>query len=440
MKKKILVISFDAMVGEDVEYLRAKPKSNFNRVMENCAQVGIMRTIYPSITYPAHFAIASGCNPGKSGFYENFYVPFNPQGKRGWILESQDCPVEDFFAAAKRAGMTTASVYWPSMANNPNVDWLINECFPAAKEDIRGIFAAHGANEETLLAIEQAMKYLPHDVEEGHRCPARENTHDDFLTECLCMLIKEHKPDFAVAHNSYIDTMRHRYGIFNEHVIEALDAVDEWIGKIADTLMEAGVYEDTNIVIISDHGQMNYTRTIKPNLMLLHGGFLTVDEKQKLDTWQAYVMSCNMSAHVYLRDKEDKELYDSVYNYLKGFATEGVWGFKEVLTEQEARERYGLYGDFSFVLEGDGYTNLSGSIREPLISEVDIADYHTGRAAHGYMPEKGPQPVFCAKGPDFLPGAFMPNGNVIDIAPTLAAVMGQTMPDAEGHVFTELLR
>ena len=39
MKKKILILSFDAMVGEDVEYLRNKPDSNFNRLMGNCASV-----------------------------------------------------------------------------------------------------------------------------------------------------------------------------------------------------------------------------------------------------------------------------------------------------------------------------------------------------------------------------------------------------------------
>ena len=159
MKKKILLISFDAMVQEDVEYLKTKPASNFNRIMGDPASVGSVKSIYPSITYPAHFAIASGCNPGKSGFYENFYSPFNQQGKKGWILESQDCPVEDFFSFAKRAGMTTASVFWPSMANNPNVDWLINEVFPSAEDDYKEIFASNGANEETLRVIERAKRY-----------------------------------------------------------------------------------------------------------------------------------------------------------------------------------------------------------------------------------------------------------------------------------------
>lgn len=439
MKKKILVISFDAMVGEDIAYLRSKPDSNFNRIMKDCAWVESMRSIYPSITYPAHFSMASGCSPGKTGFYKNVYLPFDPQGRRGWILDSLEQPVEDFFAAAKRAGMTTASVYWPSMANNPNIDWLINECFPGGDEDIPKVFKDQGANEEALSAVEHAMKYFPYGYK-GRKLPTRDTTFDDFLMDCLCTLIRERKPDFAVVHHCYIDTMRHRYGLFNEYVQEAVDIADECLGKIAQALKDAKVYEDTNIVIVSDHGQMNISRNIKVNLLLKRAGFLEVNEKQELRSWQAYAQSCGGSAHIYLKDKEDRELYNAVYNYLKGLAADGVWGFREVLTEQETRERYGLWGDFSFVLESDGYTSFGESLQEPLVGEMDLTDYRLGRATHGYAPDKGPQPVFCAKGPGFFEGAYLEQGSILDIAPTLAAIMGQSMPSAEGRVLTELLK
>lgn len=439
MKKKLLVVSFDAMVGEDIAYLKSRQNSNFNRIMKDCAWVERMESIYPSITYPAHFSMASGCMPGKTGFYKNAYLPFDPKGRKGWILDSLEQPVEDFFAAAKRAGMTTASVYWPSMANNPHIDWLINECFPGGDEDILKVFQEQGANEEALFAVEHAMKYFPYGYKDRKQ-PTRDTTFDDFLIDCLCTLIREQKPDFAVAHHCYIDTMRHRYGLFNDYVREAVDIADECLGKIVEALKDAGVYEDTNIVLVSDHGQMNVCRNIKPNVLLRHGGFLKVNARGELENWQAYVQSQGGSAHVYLKDREDRKLYDSVYNYLKGFAADGVWGFREVLTEQETRERYGLYGDFSFVLESDGYTSFSESLKEPLVGKLDITDYRLGRATHGYAPEKGPQPVFCGKGSAFRENAYLAQGNIIDIAPTLAAIMGQRMPEAEGRVLAELLK
>ena len=73
MKEKLFVLSMDAMVGEDIEYLRGKP--NFQRIMKNAAQVGAMRTVYPSITYPAHASMITGCRPAKHGVYNNTRFP-----------------------------------------------------------------------------------------------------------------------------------------------------------------------------------------------------------------------------------------------------------------------------------------------------------------------------------------------------------------------------
>lgn len=440
MKKKILVLSFDAMVGEDIEYLRSKPDSHFNRVMGRCASVDKMRSVYPSITYPAHFSIASGCTPGKSGFYQNGHLLVGSSGKTGWILESSQFATEDFFAAAKRAGMTTASVYWPSMANNPNIDYLINEYFfPDPNENVAEGFARQGASRGALEAVAGAM---PHYPKRYHvpGFPTREDTYDDFIIACLCQLIRTRQPDFAVAHHCYIDTMRHKYGVFNDKVRYAVDVVDECIGKVADALQEAGVYEDTDFIIISDHGQRDFTRWIRLNRLLQQGGFQTLTPEGKLDTWQAYAQANGMSACIYLKDPQDPELYQKVADHLTELASQGVWGFTEVMTHQTVQERYGLKGDFTFMLESDGYTSFAEALTGPTVLNVEREDYRLGAATHGYDPAKGPQPIFCARGPSFRPGARLEQGRIIDIAPTVAAIMGQTMPDAEGRVLSELLK
>lgn len=440
MKKKIVILSFDAMVGEDIEYLRSKPDSHFNRVMGNCATVKAMRSVYPSITYPAHFSIASGCNPGKTGFYQNGYLAVGNSGKSGWILESSQCFVEDFFAAAKRAGMTTASVYWPSMANNPNIDYLINEYFfPDPKETIAEGFAKQGANAETLAAVDAAMPYYPKRYHVPG-FPTREETYDDFIIECLCQLIRRYQPDFSVAHHCYIDTMRHKSGVFNDKVRYAVDVVDECIGKVADTLQEAGILEYTDLILVSDHGQLNFTRWIRLNRLLQEGGFQTLTPEGKLDTWQAYAQSNGMSACIYLKDPQDPELYRRVEDYLTQLAHQGVWGFNEVMNRQTVLERYGLKGDFTFMLESDGYTSFAEALTGSVVTNVEQEDYRLAAATHGHMPEKGPQPFLCARGPGFRPGARLEQGYIIDIAPTAAAIMGQTMPQAEGRVLSELLK
>ena len=46
MKKKLFVISMDAMVHEDIAYLSQKP--NFKKIMEKRAEVEGVTTVYPA--------------------------------------------------------------------------------------------------------------------------------------------------------------------------------------------------------------------------------------------------------------------------------------------------------------------------------------------------------------------------------------------------------
>ena len=69
MKRKTIVFSVDALVYEDIAYLRTKP--NFSKLMVHCSGIERVCTVYPSITYPAHVSIMTGCRPGKHGVFTN---------------------------------------------------------------------------------------------------------------------------------------------------------------------------------------------------------------------------------------------------------------------------------------------------------------------------------------------------------------------------------
>lgn len=439
MKEKIFVLSMDAMVGEDLEYLRTKP--NFSRLFENCAQVKKMRSIYPSITYPAHISMITGCRPGKHGVYTNDELTDYDSYVR-WHLYSSMVQVEDVFAAAKRAGLTTAAIYWPVTGGNPNVDYLLNECnFYDAKtqEDVEEGFRAMGSSEE-MLAIARKNKHLfPSDRHNANGQLRRIDEFDDFLMACACDVIRQYKPDVMVVHNCWMDSLRHTYGVFNHHVTGGLDATDEWLGQVMEAMEEAGTLADTNFVLVSDHGQMDFARRIKINVLLRRGGFINVDEQGRITEWRAFGQANGMSVVVVLKDPDDEKLHREVGEYLRRLESEEVWGFT-VHTQEEVRERYGVYGNFAYLLETDGYTAFGESWNEPLVNPVDITDYRLGKATHGYEPEKGPQPVFVATGPAFRSGAVVEQADIIDEAPTYASIFGQTMPQAEGRVLHELLR
>ena len=437
MFTKLFVLSMDAMVWEDVEYLRAKP--NFSRLMAHCSGVEQVCTIYPSITYPAHVSIMTGCRPGKHGIVTNGAFK-TTGGSTEWHYKGDGIQVEDLFAAAKRAGCSTAAVYWPVTGCNPNIDYLIDEYFfPDPQESVEAGYAKLGANEDALRIVRENMHRYPKDYRNRVGKLEKRHTFDDFINGCVCSMIRAYQPDVLLAHNCILDTLRHRHGLFNECVREGLDMTDEWLGEIIEAMEEAGVYEQTNFVILSDHGQMNFARRLKVNVMLERGGFIDLDSDGNVSDWRAFSQSNGMSATIFLKDPDNKVVWQQVYDYLLARCAEGVWGFDKIYTEKESRERYGMSGDFAFMLETDGCIAFGDDCHEPIVAPMDLSDYRLGKATHGYEPEKGPQPVFLAKGPAFRKDVMLPRGRVIDEAPTLAKIFGQTMPQAEGVCMDELL-
>lgn len=433
MKQKLFVLSLDALVREDIAYMMTKP--NFSKIMEKRAEVEEVLSVFPAITYPAHTTLMTGCYPGKHGVYNN--VPFKDYDdkKKHWYRFSKVVRVEDIFTAAKRAGCTTASVYWPITGCHPDIDYIINEYFFFyPEEDTLEAFKDMGANGVTLDIINEHRGMI-----ESVRRKEIGYSYDRFLMQCACSLIRKVQPDVMLVHNCIPDSARHKYGVFSEELKEGLDRVDAQLGDVIAAMEEAGVYEQTNFIILSDHGQLDFEKRTKINVLLAEGGFLEVAPDGTVYDWQAYAQSNGMSASVYLRDPGNKKLYDQVYTYLQKIVSEKKWGFTKVYTTEEAKEKYGTYGPFSFMLATDGKTAVSDAWTQNAIEIFGADEQRPVKATHGYEPELGPQPVFLAHGPAFKEGAVLKNAKLVDVAPTLAKALGQELPEAQGRCMTELL-
>ena len=165
-EKKLLVFSVDAMVCEDLALLREKP--NFRKYLAGgCEVTGGMKGIYPSVTYPAHVSMVTGCYPASHKVTSNF--SFTTTGKdQNWLWFSDAYRTEDLFAAAKKAGYTTGAISWPCSARNPNIDWLMAEYWmPNPGDTLTGSFRDAGSSEEMLGIIESCREFLPEGYEKG---------------------------------------------------------------------------------------------------------------------------------------------------------------------------------------------------------------------------------------------------------------------------------
>ena len=439
MKKRILVFSVDAMVYDDLEYLSKQP--NFKKYLAGGSIVKRIRSIYPTVTYPNHVSMATGCYADKTGVFSNYKFTTNSK-EDTWQWFADSVKVKDIFTAAKEKGYTTAAIFWPVTGCHPDIDYLINEYWMPKKTDtLESSFAEAGSSREVIEIIKRHADLLhPDYVKTGRKNFMIHPYDDEFLIACAVDIIKEFKPEVTFVHNGQIDGIRHTTGAFTEALYPELDRVDKHIGQVCGALESAGVLDDTDIFLVSDHGQVDIKRTIKLNALLADHGLVDVNEKGKCVDYRAYCLSNAMSSLVYLKDPEDRELHDRVYKLLCELRDEGIYGFTKVYTRKEAAEEEHLDGDFSFVLESDGYTSFSDSCKRPLIAPVDLTDFRFGRATHGYFPDKGPQPTLVAKGPHIKEGVEIERRPIVDEAPTYARLLGAELPDAQGTSIDELLK
>ncbi|MGI6239639.1 MAG: alkaline phosphatase family protein [Christensenellales bacterium] len=430
MKHKLIVISADAMVDADLDILSKLP--NTRALLERASIVRRVRTIYPTVTYPAHTSMMTGVYPNRHGVISNEDLTVGAP-EQPWCWFNRSSKVKDIFHAAKAAGLTTAGVFWPVTGGHAAIDHLIAEYWPQHEGDtLIDAFRRAGSSEDVIEKIIRPniqgaqMRMHPDSDAMGAR----------FAVD----MIREYQPDLLMFHPANIDGMRHRYGLFNEHVTAALEDTDRWLGDIVRATQDAGVYERTNFVLMSDHGQMNIERVIHLNVILADHGLIRVDDHGNVTSWDAFMHSAGMCNLVFLRPGADDALRARLHELLVHLKDEGIYGVSEVFTRAEIASRERLDGDFDFVLETDGYTSFGQRVVRPLVSTFDQSDYRYGHATHGYLPDKGPQPVFIAAGPAIKPGIEIDRRPIVDMPCTMARMLGFALPDADGTAIEAFLR
>ena len=427
-ERRVVVVSVDAMVFEDTELLRTLPA--VAEIWDRCARVERVRSIYPSVTYPCHTTMSTGVYPQRHGLVSNDHV-IPGKSKTPWFFFRDQVRAKTLPDYVKQAGMTTGSVFWPVTGRDASIDYLIDEYWPqhAAQGDL-DCFRESGSSEAVIERIVRPnIRLLSGRHRQHPYC-------DAFIYACAGDMLREFKPNLLMLHPANLDAYRHQTGLFTPLVTHGIHETDGWLRMLFKAAQDAGVFEDTDFFIVSDHGQLNVHRAVALNALLAGRGLLPLDADGNGRDWQAWAHSNGLSALVFVRDGAEQALHA----VLKALVEEGAWGIESVITREEAARTYHLDGGFAFVLESDGITTFSGGLDAPVMRTLNNSDYRLGRATHGHLPDKGPQPTLLAFGPHIRAGAVLPQAHLVDEAPTFAAALGLQMQDVQGRVLHELLR
>lgn len=428
---KLVVLSIDSLFDEDMEFLKTLP--NFKKLFEKASYSSAgMRSVYPSFTYPAHASIITGTTPDRHGIFHNEKLDVgNPSPD--WYWYYRDLKVETCLDAAKRAGLTTASVGWPCMGACPNVDYLVPEIWPfSVEDDPRPIFeTAASKDSETWAIIDRHLHKLR---------KTKQPFMDHVMVGCACDILRTLKPDVMFIHLAHLDHTRHANGIQGPMIEQAIVANDDWLGRLFEATMDAGTYEETNFAVISDHGHLPVSRVLNPNVYLAEAGLFDVDENGNLVDWKAYCNSTSLSCQVVMKNPADEKTRAVLEKVLYGLRNDLSSGVESVFTKEECEREYHLAGDFEYVLEGRERTSFGNAWTGAKMVTPDNSDYKFSVASHGHLPHKGPQPVFIMAGPDVREGVVFERKRIIDEAPTFAAMLHFDMPQATGHAISEILK
>lgn len=417
MDRHLIVISVDALVTDDLDYVDRFP--TFHELMSNGSVIRNVRTIYPSLTHSVHATIITGRTAGETGITEN--TMFTPgTADMPWFNNYSDIKCETILDIAKRAGLTTAVCHWPVTARSGKaIDYLVPEVMDKDMEGLEDnpiqAYVNVGTSEFLLdmvkRAIEKEGAALSHPVI------------DESQIDCACEIIRRYKPNLLLSHPGYVDSERHRTGLFSPFVLKSLEKTEEWLTRIVEATKEAGIYENTDFVILSDHGHFSYETMVMPNVQLVKDGYIKLDENGNVKDWSVYIQSCDLSAHVHLKNPEDAAMRKEVEALLDKWIKDDSMGIESYMSTDEAKAQYGLYGDFSYVIEAKAGYTFEDNFTGPLMKKNPPVMEGLGHSAHGQLPHKGPQPVFIGYGPHFNKGEVIENGSILDHFNTFRRVL-----------------
>ena len=258
---------------------------------------------------------------------------------------------------------------------------------------------------------------------------------DQIWADAATFIIKTHKPRLMLLHFLTLDSTHHRYGPGSLAASGAMAFLDGQVARVIDALKAAGLDSKTTMMIVSDHGFHTTKRLIRANAVLRQAGLIAGDAAALQA--DAYVVPEGGTAMVYVTDPQNRErLRPKLVEIFR--AAEGV---DRVLGEADFAA-LGLpspsgnpqMADLVLVAKQDY------AFAAPADGDAVVPAAAGGAGHHGSLStEPGMNAIFIASGYRIRPGAQLGQIGAVDIAPTIAALLGLKMGPVDGKALDAIL-
>jgi predicted AlkP superfamily pyrophosphatase or phosphodiesterase len=371
-KPYVVLISFD---GFKPEYLQRIELPNFQRVMRAGVRSEGMIPVFPSKTFPNHYAIVTGLYAEKHGVVGNSF--WDPQRGAGYgmgdtlaVRDGSWYRGEPIWSTAEKQGMVAASYFW--VASEATI--------AGAAPTIAKAYDSRVAN---ARRVDSVLAWLA--------------------------LPDEKRPHMITLYMSDVDGAGHRSGPLSPQVDTAAWAVDAALGRLLDGFERLPIRDRIYLILVSDHGMSE----VSPRW------YVALDTLIDLQGVRVADAGPNTNLHVEGGVDRARVLRDSVNRRMRH-------GRAFVRSEIPARLHYTSdprIGDLVVIM--DDHFQIGRANRAP----------RENGGAHGWDPVfPAMHAIFVASGPGISAGKTIPSFENIEVYPYLTEILGlKPAPGIDGH-------
>ena len=216
----VLVVSFD---GFRHDYMKQVSTPNFDDIEKNGVVSEGLVPVFPSLTFPNHYSMATGAYSGKhniigNSFYDKIYGEKYDFHDKNTVRDPKFYKSEPIWVTAERQGLKTASYYWVG------TEAPIKGYYPS-------IFKYYDSSISFSSRIDSVVSWFE-------------------LTE-------EKRPRLAMLYFSEPDHTGHMDGASHRNVFNKVSEMDALLGYLMEELKKLEVFSKLNIFLLSDHGMVD---------------------------------------------------------------------------------------------------------------------------------------------------------------------------------------
>ena len=398
---------------------------NLRRIAAQGAVAERMTVSNPTATWINHTTLVTGVEPSRHGVLFNGRLTRQEPGQPPFVdpfaTKADLVQTPTLADVAFRAGLKTAQVAWVAVAQSGSFHVELPEIprsnHPFAKELVaEGVLTA-----EQLAGINTG----PHGA-----------WRDTVRTRAAAHILRTRSPNLLLLHLVNTDSANHTYGPGSNASFTGYAYADRLIGDFFDALTGAGLRDRATVFLTTDHGFKKVRQLIYPNVALREARLLETQDG-KITRCAASVVTQGGMAMVFVNDPARRaELLPS----LKSLCSK-LEGVAEVIDPREtpvpgmpAPDQNPGMGDLILFAQAGSAFQPEAHLSAP------VAEAKTYLGAHGY-PNTDPEldGLLVAWGYGVRPGTTLERIRNVDIAPTLARLLGLELPRTDGRVLEELL-